>query len=193
MLGALSVRYVAKSLVVSRTLRHQYQSRHTHRDVFREFSTTPRRLASEVPDDFINAIKHTPLFKKLADKPNALKALSDLYALTKEMGAVFSFPTVAPLPRVNVPPVPIEGLDVNSKTPPSQYQMFKLVTDRKFMRAVKRVMEELKAAGLKMNSDVRSLLVWCSWRNADVVLFFFIFIFRSPLTALRTRCRRLWV
>ncbi len=41
-----------------------------------------------MPDDFINAIKHTSLFQKLADKPNALKALSDLYALTKEMGAL---------------------------------------------------------------------------------------------------------
>ena len=90
MLGALSLRYAAKSLVLSRTLRHQYRPT-PHRDAngFRKFSTTPRRLASEDPDDFINAIKHTALFKKLADKPNALKALSDLYALTKEMGAGF--------------------------------------------------------------------------------------------------------
>ena len=49
-----------------------------------------------------------------------------------------------------------KGLDINSTTPPSQYQMFKLVTNRKFVRAVKRVMEELNAAGLKMNSDVRT-------------------------------------
>ena len=48
-----------------------------------------------------------------------------------------------------------KGLDINSTTPPSQYQMFKLVTNRKFVRAAKRVMEELNAAGLKMNSDVR--------------------------------------
>ena len=49
------------------------------------------------------------------------------------------------------------GLDINSTTnPPSQYQMFKLVTNRKFVRAAKRVMEELNAAGLKMNSDVRT-------------------------------------
>jgi hypothetical protein len=54
----------------------------------RTFSTTPRRLASEIPDDFVDAIRHTELFKKLADKPKALKALSDLYELTKEMGAV---------------------------------------------------------------------------------------------------------
>lgn len=97
MLGALSLRYAAKSLVLSRTLRHQYRPT-PHRDAngFRKFSTTPRRLASEDPDDFINAIKHTALFKKLADKPNALKALSDLYALTKEMGAGFLVLSSAP-------------------------------------------------------------------------------------------------
>ena len=51
----------------------------------------------------------------------------------------------------------LTGLDINSTTnPPSQYQMFKLVTNRKFVRAAKRVMEELNAAGLKMNSDVRT-------------------------------------
>jgi len=53
------------------------------------FSTTPKWQAAEVPDEFINAIKHTTLFQQLAHKPNALKALSDLYSLTKEMGAYF--------------------------------------------------------------------------------------------------------
>jgi hypothetical protein len=53
----------------------------------RMFSTTLRLQSAEVPDDFIHSIKNTALFQKLADKPNALKALSDLYALTKEMGA----------------------------------------------------------------------------------------------------------
>ena len=57
-----------------------------HRDAFRTFLTTPRCLASEVPDDFIDSIKHTLLFQKLADKLNALKVLSDLYALNKMMG-----------------------------------------------------------------------------------------------------------
>ena len=86
-LGALSLRYATRSLALSRTLRYQqYQS--THRRDVRTFSTTPRLLASEVPDDFVNAIKHTELFKKLADKPKALKALSDLYEVTQEMGAV---------------------------------------------------------------------------------------------------------
>ena len=59
-----------------------------YRPAFRTFSITPRRQAAEVPDEFLNAIKHTALFQKLADKPDALKALSDLYALTKEMGAL---------------------------------------------------------------------------------------------------------
>ena len=63
---------------------------------FRAFSTTPRWQAAEVPDDFINAVKHTPLFQKLADRPNALKALSDLYSMTKEMGAYFRACCVSP-------------------------------------------------------------------------------------------------
>jgi hypothetical protein len=88
--GVLSLRYASRSLALSRTLRYQQYQPTRLRDA-RTFSTTPRRLASEVPDDFIDTIKHTELFKKLADKPKALKALSDLYELTKEMGAVFPF------------------------------------------------------------------------------------------------------
>jgi hypothetical protein len=82
----LSLRFAVRSLALSRAAR--YRPTQTH--AFRTFSTTPRRLAAEVPDDFINAIKHTALFQKLADKPDALRALSDLYALTKDMGAVLS-------------------------------------------------------------------------------------------------------
>ena len=158
-------------------------STHAPRYAFCTFSTTPRCLASGVPDDFINAIKHTPLFQKLTDKLNALKAPSDLYALTKEIGtAPFRlFRTGLTTP----PPLSFEGLDISSKTPPSEYQMFKLVANREFMRAVKRVMEELQAAGSKMNSNVCSL-VWCSWGNADVVFPFFVL----PQDAC---CRRLWV
>jgi hypothetical protein len=57
----------------------------------------------------------------------------------------------------------LKGLDNNPTTPPSQYQMFKLVTNRKFVRAVKRVMEELNVAGLKLNSDVRTPSIGCPW------------------------------
>lgn len=56
--------------------------------------------------------------------------------------------------------VVVEGIDVNSTTPPSEMRMFQLVTNMKFMRVVRRVMNELKAAGFKMNSDVRSPFVW---------------------------------
>ena len=88
-LGVLSLRYAGRSLALSRTLRYQQHHPTHRRDALRTtFSTTPRRQASEVPDDFIDAIKHTEFFKKIADKPKALKALSDLYELTKEMGAV---------------------------------------------------------------------------------------------------------
>jgi hypothetical protein len=57
----------------------------------------------------------------------------------------------------------LKGLDFDSTTPPSQYQMFKLVTNRKFVRAVKRVMEELNAAGLRLKSDVRTLSIGSPW------------------------------
>jgi hypothetical protein len=149
MLRTLGLRFAMKSIAASRV----YQP--VPCPSFLAFSTTPRRQAAEVPDDFINAIKHTTLFQKLADKPNALKALSDLYSLTKEMGACFrSLCPVLPQYMRFADMASFEGLDVNSTTPPSQYQMFKLATNRRFVRAVKRVMEELNAAGFKTNSDV---------------------------------------
>ena len=91
MLG-LGMRFAARSIVLSRTsvpARHPLVRRDGVRHLaFRTFSTTPRRSAEEAHDEFIDAIKHTALFQKLADKPNAIKALSEFYALTKEMGAV---------------------------------------------------------------------------------------------------------
>lgn len=102
MLGAISsLRFATRTLVLSRT----QQCRPTHRHAFRTFSTTPRRLTAEVSDDFINSIKDTPLYKKLEDSPNALKALSDLYTLTKEMGAVLFRRLSHPRAGVNHPHV----------------------------------------------------------------------------------------
>lgn len=57
----------------------------------------------------------------------------------------------------------VEGIDVNSMTPPSETRMFQLVTNLKLMRVLKRVMVELKAAGFKMNSDVRSIPLFGWW------------------------------
>ena len=48
-------------------------------------------------------------------------------------------------------------------TPPSEIRMFQLVTNLKLMRTVKRVMDELKAAGFKMNSDVRRIPSFGWW------------------------------
>ena len=45
--------------------------------------------------------------------------------------------------------------------PPSEIRMFQLVTNLKLMRVVKRVIDEFKAAGFKMNTDVRSLSLFC--------------------------------
>ncbi len=55
------------------------------------------------------------------------------------------------------PHLSVEGIDINSMTPPSEIRMFQFVTNLRLMRVVKRVIDELKAAGFKTNSDVRSL------------------------------------
>ena len=78
----------------------------------------------------------------------------------------------------------VEGIDINSMTPPSEIRMFQLVTNLRLMRVVKRVMDEFKAAGFKMNSDVRSLRLvgGYSEKQIDVMFHFFFtfFFFRSP-------------
>ena len=63
---------------------------------------------------------------------------------------------------VLTPRLSVEGIDINSMNPPSEIRMFQFVTNLRLMRVVKRVIDEFKAAGFKMNSDVRSLhLVGC--------------------------------
>ncbi|KAI0068898.1 hypothetical protein BV25DRAFT_1910633 [Artomyces pyxidatus] len=96
----------------------------------RPFATTHRRQAAEIPDDFINQIKHTDLFKQIADKPEALKALSDVAMLVKEL-----------------------GIDINSTTPPSNMQMFRLASNRKFIKGVKAVVTELRKAGVDLHNE----------------------------------------
>ena len=69
--------------------------------------------------------------------------------------------------------------------PPSEIRMFQLVTNLKLMRVVKRVIDEFKAAGFKMNTDVRSLsFVLLGWLWGDINI---------DVMFSRTRCRRLWV
>jgi hypothetical protein len=162
MLG-LSLRFSIRSyLTSSRTYLPTYCS------VFRTLSTTPKRLTTKVPDrdSFIDSIKHTALFQKIADKPNAVKAFYDLHTLIKEMGALFlSFSSSLCLTACwgTGTRYVLQGLDKPSSAPPSVYQGFKLVTNRRFAKAAKRVMEELKEAGVKLNSEVLICCLCLRW------------------------------
>ncbi|TFY80274.1 hypothetical protein EWM64_g3736 [Hericium alpestre] len=124
MLGPFSLRSAFRTLAVqrSRPVVHSYVVR-------RQFSVTPQRFAVEPEADFIKNIKHTEFFKKVADKPEVLKALSDLAALVKDM-----------------------GIDISSKTPPSNKMMFQLATNRKFYTAVRRVTAQLEEAGVDLKA-----------------------------------------
>jgi hypothetical protein len=52
----------------------------------RHFSLSPRVQAEELSDTFLAKFKNTPSFSKLADKPDALKALLDFAKLLEEHG-----------------------------------------------------------------------------------------------------------
>ncbi|KAI0320630.1 hypothetical protein OF83DRAFT_1052778 [Amylostereum chailletii] len=117
---SLSSRSLARPVALSSVSRHQ------------RFSTSPRRLAVE-PSDFINNIKHTELFQKIADKPEALNALKNLATLVQDA-----------------------GIDITSTVPPSHSQMFRLALNRKFIKGVKTLMAELKDAGIDLTSEVRA-------------------------------------
>lgn len=56
----------------------------------RSFSVTPAPRAAENPDAFITAFQNTSLFKKLADKPDALVALEQFAKLLQSSGPSIS-------------------------------------------------------------------------------------------------------
>ncbi|EPQ59370.1 hypothetical protein GLOTRDRAFT_34057 [Gloeophyllum trabeum ATCC 11539] len=121
-------------------LRTGLKSRHTVQVVIsvsrRRFHPCPRIQAAESPDSLIANIKNTSLFKKIADKPEALKALSDFAALLQE-----------------------QGFDASGRNPPSTMQMFKLAANSKFREGARRVVDELQKAGIDLTSKVRSICV----------------------------------
>ncbi|KAH9173418.1 hypothetical protein EDB89DRAFT_728418 [Lactarius sanguifluus] len=119
MLRTLSLRF---------TLKTPGMHRPVHRYSFRAFSTTPRWQAN-----YIDTIS-TAMFPKLADKPNALKAVSDFNSLANEIGTEM-------------------GLDTTSTAPASEYEISMLATDKRIVRAAERVIEELNAVGLDMDPD----------------------------------------
>lgn len=97
---------------------------------------------------------------------------------------------------VLTPHLSVEGIDINSMTPPSEIRMFQLVTNMRLMRVVKRVIDEFKAAGFKMNSDVRSLRLVGGYgeKNIDVMFhfsFFFFFVLQDALQEIMSLTREL--
>ncbi|KAL5527604.1 hypothetical protein ACEPAG_6405 [Sanghuangporus baumii] len=103
----------------------QYSYRHD-----RSFSQTSRREAAEDPDSIIAQLQSSPLIRQIADKPDALKALHDFANIIKET-----------------------DVDLAPGKPPSMMQMFKLASNPKFREGAKRVVEELKKAGVDVNSE----------------------------------------
>ncbi|KAH9030170.1 hypothetical protein EDB84DRAFT_1454730 [Lactarius hengduanensis] len=122
MLRALSLRFTLKNITAPG------MHRPVHRYSFRAFSTTPRWQA-----DYINSI-NTSMFPKLADKPNALKAVSDFNSLYDEIGTQL-------------------GIDLNSTRPLSEYEISRLMADERLVWATVRMIEELNAVGLDMDPD----------------------------------------
>jgi hypothetical protein len=159
----LGLRFATRNIALSRVSLY----RPAQRQAFRTFSTTPRRLATEVTisstQQAHGAVPEARRQVKCSQSSLRLACLDQ----GNGCGHLYlSLPSCA-LRRSEanqrlIAPT-LKGLDFNSTTPPSQYQMFKLVTNRKFVMAVKRVMEELNAAGLKLNSDVRTLWIGSPW------------------------------
>lgn len=53
----------------------------------RSFSSSPHRRAAEPDNSFLTNIRNTDLFQKLADKPDALQAISNFSQMLQEEGA----------------------------------------------------------------------------------------------------------
>ncbi|KAG1715942.1 hypothetical protein ID866_1231 [Astraeus odoratus] len=100
----------------------------------RAFSSTPRVRAIEQDNTFLHDFQNTSVFRKIADKPEALSALRDFAALLKE-----------------------KGIDA-TLGPPSTTQMLRLAASSDFRKAAQRVVDELKNAGLDLTSQVKKHL-----------------------------------
>ena len=116
------------------------------------FSLSPRPQAAESPDSFLATFEHTALFRKLADKPDALSALTDFAKLLQTQGRILIILTLHVCVIHGF--AYIVGVDIMSGTPPSMRQMFRMAGNPEFREAAKRVAEELHKAGIEMNSQV---------------------------------------
>lgn len=93
------------------------------------FSSTTRVRAVEDPDAFISGFKNTSLFKKLADKPEALQALDRFSKLLRKA-----------------------GIDTTSGKQPSKMQLINLASNAEFRESARNVAEELQKAGVDLHS-----------------------------------------
>ncbi|KAF8665753.1 hypothetical protein AX16_000201 [Volvariella volvacea WC 439] len=104
------------------SLQHAYSGR-------RPFSSTLATRASEPPETFVTAFRNTSLFRKLADKPEALEALQNFAKLLQDA-----------------------GVDLTSRKQPSTLQMIKLAANSEFREGAQRVAEEMQKAGIDLKS-----------------------------------------
>lgn len=81
------LRLAAKCLMAQRRyplnhIRHRDRDHHYQRS----FSQTSRREATEDPDSIIAQLQSSPIMRKIADKPEALKALNDFAVIYQDCG-----------------------------------------------------------------------------------------------------------
>ena len=81
----------ARHILAPVVMRSTIGMRRAHNPLsFRNFSASPTPQASE-SDAFIDRFRHTEMFKKLADKPEVLAALSEFAGKMRESGMSFAF------------------------------------------------------------------------------------------------------
>lgn len=78
------LRVAAKCLMVQRRHPFVHRRQRNFEHCQRGFSQTPQRQAAEDPESILAQLQASPLIRKIADKPEALKALNDFAVLLKE-------------------------------------------------------------------------------------------------------------
>ncbi|EJD53766.1 hypothetical protein AURDEDRAFT_180184 [Auricularia subglabra TFB-10046 SS5] len=118
--------------ILSRTLRSALAPRRlpTIQAGRRHISFTRPARAAEDPGSFIANFKHSPLFRQLADKPEALRALQELAELIKS-----------------------KGWNFNANDPPSPVTIMRIASDKEFRTAASKVIEELHRAGIDFRPE----------------------------------------
>lgn len=133
--------------IASRTL---LQLRRPTPSLARNFSRSLPRQAVENEDSFLTNYQNTPLFRKLADKPEALKALNEFAKMLQEQGTSTIWYMFYFL-------IGFIGIDISGSSQPSTSQMIRLAANARFREGAKKVMTELRGAGLDFTSAVRYL------------------------------------